>query len=180
MTETIVVPPGESGCVRVFAVDLPPDEAPAFAAEPGDVDRALGTSSLDPDYIDVFPVSRIAALGLSAYLSEGHGIAPSELASDTSRLDALDGHVAVISSGAFGGDGRTLTVAPPLRLVGSYREERQPVSFGKLPAEGAEGILDGPPAPPPPPARRGRTTQMLTALILILAIIGFIVLNGGR
>ena len=179
MTETIVIPPGESGCVRLFAVDLPPDEARAFAADPEAVDRALGTG-LDHDYIDVFPVSRIAALGLPAYLSEGHGIAPSELASDTGMLDALDGHVAVISSGAFAAKARTLTVAPPLRLVGTYREERQPVSFGELPSAGADGVLSGPSAPPPAPGRRGRTTRLLTALILILAILGFIVLNGGR
>ena len=178
MTETIVIPRGERGTVRVLAVDLPPEEAHAFAADPAAVDRALGTPGLDPEYVDVFPIARLDALGLPAYLSEGLGIPTSELAADTGKLEALEGHVAVISSRAFGADGRSITVAPPLRLVGTYREERQPVSFGELPAGGADGILEGPKAPPP--VRRGRNTQALTILILILAIIGFIVLNGAR
>lgn len=179
MTEPLAIPAGERGTVRVFAVELPPEEAQGFAADPAAVARALGAPALDPAHVDVFPVSRIAALGLPALLAEGHGIPPAALEQDAETLAALDGHVVLVSSGAFGGTGGTLAVAPPLRLVGTYREEIAPLSFDPLPKGGAEGILAGPAAPPP--ATRGpRSGRAFTILLLILAILGFIVLNGGR
>ncbi len=180
MTQTLTIPPGERGTVRVFAVDLPPEEAQAFAADPTAVPRALGTSDIDTGHIDVFPASRIAALGLPAYLAEGHGIPPDTLAADAAALDALDGHVAVVGAGAFGPAGRTLTVSPPLRLVGTYSEGVPPVTFTPLPSEGAAGVL-GSPGPKPLPTPGGSNlTRILTILLLVLAVVGFIVLNGGQ
>jgi hypothetical protein len=180
MTQTLTIAPGERGTVRVFALDLPPEEAQAFAADPTAVPRALGTSDIDPGHVDVFPVSRIAALGLPAFLAEGHGIPPEALAADAAALDALDGHIAVVGAGAFGPAGRSLTVAPPLRLVGTYSEAVPSVSFTPLPAESATGILGGATPPPAPTPGGSGLTRILTVLLLILAIVGFIVLNGGR
>ncbi len=181
MTATLSIPAGEQGTVRLFALDLPPDEARALASDPSAVAIALGAPDLDPGRLDVFPVSRVAALGLSAYLAQGHGIPPEALAPDAARLDALEGHVAVVAAGAFGPEARTLTVAPPLRLLGAWQEELPRVTFGTLPSRGAEGTLDGAAAPSPAARRSGRTVQrILTVLILILAILGFILLNGGR
>jgi hypothetical protein len=180
MTRTLTIPPGEHGAVRLFAVDLPPEEALAFAADPTAVPRALGAPDLDPGHVDVFPVSRIEALGLAAFLAEGHGIPTEALAPDVARLDALEGHVAVVSSGAFGPAARTLSVAPPLRLVGQWQEDLAPVTFGSLPSGGTEGTISGPAAPPPAPGSGRALQRILTVLILILAIVGFIVLNGGR
>jgi hypothetical protein len=180
MTETIAIPPDERGTVRLFALDLPPEEARAFVADPGAVARALGAPDLDPSRIDVFPVSRIAALGLPAYLAEGHGIPPEALAPDAARLAALDGHVAVIAAGAFGPKARTLSVAPPLRLVGHWQEDAAPVAFGSLPSRGAEGTLGAPAPPPPAPRAGGGKRWLLAILILVLAILGFIILIGGR
>jgi hypothetical protein len=180
MTDTLTIPPDERGAVRIFAVDLPPEEARAFAADPTAVPRALGAPDLDPGHIDVFPVSRVAALGLSVFLAEGHGIPPEALAGDAAKLDALDGYVAVVAAGAFGPAARTLTVAPPLRLVGTYRESIPPVSFSPLPTESATGVLGGPSAKPVPTPGGSNVTRMLTILLLILAVVGFIVLNGGQ
>jgi hypothetical protein len=180
MTRTLTIPPAERGIVRLFAVDLPPEEAQAFADDPAAIARALGAPDLDPAHMDVFPVSRIAALGLPAFLVEGHGIPPAALEKDAATLDALDGLVALVSSAAFGPEPRTITVSPPLRLVGTWAEDIPPVRFSPLPSDGADGLLaGGEPAPPPPP-RRARHVQVLTVLILIVAILGFIVLNGGQ
>jgi hypothetical protein len=89
--------------------------------------------------------------------------------------------VAVLAPGVAGPEGATLTLAPPVRLVGTYRETLPEVTFGALPAGGATGVLDGPTAPPPAPAPGGRSLQrLLTLLLLILAVVGFIVLNGGQ
>jgi hypothetical protein len=181
MTTTLTIPPGDRGTVRLFAVDLPSDEAAAFADDPGAIARALGAPDLDPGHVDVFPVSRVSALGLRAFLSEGHGIPPEALVADAAQIDALGGHVVVASSGAFGPEERSLHVGPPLRLVGAWREDLAPVTFNTLPSGGAEGVLGGQAAPPPPaPGSGGGMRRVLTVLLLILAIIGFIVLNGGQ
>jgi hypothetical protein len=180
MTQTLTIPPGERGTVRVFAVDLPPEEAQAFAADPTAVPRALGAPDLDPGDVDVFPVSRIAALGLPAFLAEGHGIPADALAADAAKLDALDGHIAVVAAGALGSAGRTLTLAPPLRLVGTYRESIPAVSFNPLPSESATGVLGSPASKPVPTPGGSSLTRTLTILLLILAVVGFIVLNGGQ
>jgi hypothetical protein len=185
MTPTIDVPEGERGIVRLFAVDLPEEEARAFAADPGAVGRALGVEGLDPAYIDVFPVSRVAVLGLPTFLSEGHGIAPSRLEPDAPMLEGLDGHVAIVSSRAFRDRARSLTAAPPLRLVGTWREETAPVTFGDLPAgTGPTPPPAGPSAPihpSPEPQRKSRMTRrFITLLVLVLAVVGFIILNGGQ
>jgi hypothetical protein len=181
MTTTLTIPPGERGTVRLFAIDAPPEEARAFADNPAAVARALGAPDLDLRHIDVFPVSRIAPLGLAAFLAEGHDIPAEALAADADALSALDGQVAVLASGAFGPQGRTLEVTPPLRFVGAWAEARPPVTFSTLPSGGAEGVLGGPAAPPATaPRAGGGMRRLLTVLLLILAIIGFIVLNGGR
>jgi hypothetical protein len=180
MTDSLTIPPGERGIVRVFAVDLPPEDARAFAADPASVPRALGAPDLDPSRVDVFPISRIAALGLPAFLAEGHGIPADALAADAHRLDALDGYVAIVAAGAFGPAARNLTVAPPLRLVGTYGESIPSVSFNPLPAESATGVLGGPASKPVPTPGGSNLTRMLTILLLILAVVGFIVLAGGQ
>jgi hypothetical protein len=181
MTDAIAIPEGERGIVRLFAVDLPEAEARAFAADPGAVARALGTGDLDPTHVEVFPVDRVAALGLTTYLAEGQGIAPSDLAPSAAALAALDGHVVLVTSGAFRGAARRLEVAPPLRLVGTWREETAPVEFGALPEGGAARVAP-PPAPPlARPERQSRmTSRILTLAILVVAILGFLLLAGGQ
>lgn len=180
MTERLSIPAGERGTVRLFAVDLPPEEARAFAADPGAVARALGAPDLDPARVEVFPVSRIAAIGLPAYLAEGHGIPPAALAAESGTLAALEGHVVLVAAGAFGPEARDLSVAPPLRLVGTWQEDLPEIRFGELPSESARGTLGAPPGPPPAPQTGGGRGRLLTILILILAILGFIILNGFR
>ena len=180
MTERLSIPAGERGTVRLFALDLPPEEARAFAADPGAVARALGAPDLDPTRVEVFPVARIAAIGLPVYLAEGHGIPPAALEAQSETLAALDGHVAIVAAGAFGPEARTLTVAPPLRLVGAWQEDAPAIRFGELPSESARGTLGTPPGLPPAPQAGGGRGRLLTILILLLAILGFIILNGGR
>jgi hypothetical protein len=180
MTETLTIPPGERGTIRVFAIDLPPEEAQAFAADPTAVPRALGAPDLDPGHVDVFPLARIAALGLPAFLAEGHGIPADALAADAAKLGALEGYIAVIGANAFGPAARTLTVRPPLRLVGTYRENIPQVSFNPLPAGSATGVVSGPAAKPVPTPGGSSLTRILTILLLVLAVVGFIVLNGGQ
>ncbi|WP_397543614.1 hypothetical protein [Roseovarius salis] len=141
MSERIEVKAGERGRVWVFAVDLEPAGLDEFMRHDGrwPVQEALGAETLDPEHVEVFPVSDLEGLGLSGYLSEGHGIPEDQLSDMRARLDAQTGPVMVLTSRAFHGTGQTLTPRAPLRLLASFSEERPPVSFAPLPSGDATG-----------------------------------------
>lgn len=178
MSGRIEVPAGESGVVRVFSVDLPPEEAKAFAGDSGLVARALGLDGVEGKYVEVFPVSDLTGLGLSSYLGEGHGVGRDALGEDAARLDRLTGHVAVVSSGAFGGAAAELTVVAPLELVGSYAEDRPPVRFEPLPSGGAEGVVAGGAPVSPGPRKRAHPWILVIGAAVLVGL--FIWLGGGR
>jgi hypothetical protein len=180
MTTTLTIPPGERGTVRLFAIDLPPGEARAFADDPAAVARALGAPDLDLRHIDVFPVSRIAPLGLAAFLTEGHGIPARALAptrTPSTRSTAMSPSSRRAPS-ARRGASSSRPAAPPRRRLG----RAAPAGHLRRPARGRRGRHARRPGRPPPPAPRpgGGMRRILTVLLLILAIVGFIVLNGGQ
>lgn len=180
MSTGLTVPPYETGIVRVFAVDLDGTDAQAFAEDPAAIARALGADTVDPRYVDVFPTARLEGVGLAAYLREGHGLAAEAIGPDAATLDARDGWVAVIASGAFGDKATTLSPSAPLRLIGTYSDTPSPISFDPLPSGGAEGTLGGPAAPPPPPMRGGKAGKYLALAVLLLIVAAFVLLGGGR
>jgi hypothetical protein len=181
MTQTLNIPPHERGTVRVFTVGLDGAAAEAFAADPDAFAGALGIATIDAEYVDVFPVSRLAGLGLATYLSEGHGIPPEDLAGDKETLDALEGYLAVVTSRAFGDGGQTLSIEPPLRHVGTYAEDRPVVAFGDLPSGGAARTGEAATETAPRPAETTRRPgTLLAAVLAILVFLALVVLWGGR
>ena len=180
MTETLTISPDEQGVVRVFDVDLEGDAAEAFATDPDAPARALGLSGLNARYVDVFPVSRLAGLSLTDYLIEGHGIPPETLDEYAQDLNGLRGHVAVISSAAFGDGARRLEVGPPLRHVATLAEDRPELHFGDLPSESAK--REPAPARAAAPARDGgrphKPRRAVAAVILVVFVLA-IVLFGA-
>lgn len=171
MTDAIPIRAGERGLVRVFSLDLPETDVPTFTepSEDWPLKEALGADRLDPDEVEVFPASDLKGLGLSGYLAEGLGVAEEQIARDTAILDALQGHVVVLRSAALGGEAQTLRPKPPLHLVGTYAEERAPVSFQPLPDEGARGSV-APAAQGESP--RGRAPWPLVLLLAALVLLG--------
>ena len=89
MTDDVYqVAASEMDTVRVFATDLDPEGASAITAS--NVHKLLGDNiTLDAAKVEVFPAKVIQALGLSAYLYEGYGIAEDDLKGKRSALDAL-------------------------------------------------------------------------------------------
>ena len=172
MTDRISIKPTEHGVVRVFAVDLAPGEIPEFTDQDGDwpLKNALGAEALDPRHVDVFPVSDLDELGLSGYLEQGHGIAADELADMRGRLDALSGHVLIVTSRAFEGQAQELTPRAPLRLIGSFNEEAAAVSFDPLPSGAARGITGGKPGPSDA-AMSGRIASLALLVLFLLVLV---------
>ncbi len=173
MTDRITIKNTEHGVVRVFDVDLTPEEIKPFNRRNGiwPLQQALGADTLDPDHIELFPVEDLDELGLARYLEEGHGIDADEIAEMRQRLDGLSGHVLIVKSRAFGGTAQTLEPRAPLRLIASFNEDRAPVSFDPLPSEGARGTTGGKP-PPSPAAMSGRVASIaLLVLFLLVAVV---------
>lgn len=137
MSTKIEIRENERGMVRVFATDLTREEIDGF-----DVANALGATSVDRAQVELFDVTDLQGLGLTAYLEEGHGIPPEQLKAMTGQLDGLKNVVLVVPSRTFGDQKQTLTPSPRLRLVGTFFEDAQPISFETLPSETAQGNVN--------------------------------------
>lgn len=145
MSDKINVKAGDRGLVWVFAVDLEGAEAANFNRRNGEwpAQKALGADTLDPEHVEVFPVDDLEGVGLAGYLEDGLGVPEDQLDDMRARLDAQKGWVMVVTSKAFDGTAQTLAPRAPLRLIGSFSEERAPVSFRTLPSETAKGTVSG-------------------------------------
>lgn len=168
------VPGHETGVVRLFSVDLPPEEIARFTEAPRDGEgdwplrRALGAETLDPEHIEVFPVGDVSALGLSAYLTEGLGMPESEVAAERGRIDAVRGHVLVVHSAALGGTAQRLDPKPPLGLIGTYRERpAAPVIGPVAESEAARGRVSR----RTKPVKHARRSPIHKGFIVLAAIL---------
>ena len=160
----------ETGLVRLFSVDLPADEIDAFrSGTPSALEQALGTGGLDPAYVELFDIADLEELGLRGYMRDGLGVAEAELTEDAARIDALEGPVLVLLSGAFRGKEHTLAPRAPLRWVGTWREEKAPVHFEPMPCYSPEGRL----------TPRGEPSEMTPHARVLFAIFALPILLLG-
>ncbi len=163
----LTVAPHERGVLRLFALDMRPEEA-KFLREAGAADQVLGVPGLDPEQIDVFPVSDLEDLGLYGYLSEGCGVSEDQL--DRETLDAFDGWVMVLRSAALGGRAATLQPDPRLRLIGLFTEEATNWTGGPIETESAKPFSA--PQTAPQDDRSRRIGSAILALMILLVIGG--------
>lgn len=177
----------ERGLVRLFAVDLPSDEVEAFREAVTDADgeiidwplgKALGTTDLDEDFIELFNVNDLEGLGLPGYMVQGLGISEHDVMEDVRRLSAQRGWILVVLSSAFGRSEQTLAPHRPLRWLGTYKEEGARVRYEPLPDAGAKGA---PLAPPTPEPQRNPYKTVLLAILALPAaalVLGLLFLWG--
>lgn len=174
MSAPIQISNTEAGIVRLFTVDLPPEQIATFTARNGrwPLAEALGADTLDPDFIDVFDVDDLKGLGLTTYLADGHGIPDDQLAAMRPRLEGLRGTVMVITSRAFSGQAQTITPRAPLNLIASFTEDRTPARFDPLPDPGRQQT--DPPAPEPArrkPSDAAMSGRIATVVLLVLFVL---------
>ncbi len=170
------MPADERGVVRVFSLSMSADEADRLDT-PETLAKVLGAGPVDPARAEVFPVSNLDGLGLSGYLFEGGGIPETRIAPDRARLDALEGHVLLLYSRAFGDQSVTLDPAPELTLIGAYAEDRPEQPIGTIQADSAQPY-SGPPRKTPRAARVSarRTGAVVFAIIMALVALALLVL----
>ncbi|MCR8548702.1 aspartate carbamoyltransferase catalytic subunit [Salipiger sp. P9] len=116
----------ETGTVRLFHLDLPPEAVERFTTQAGTgeypLQYALGARRLRPAFVDVVAIRDLGEMSLSAYLAEAHQLHGAEFRQMKPRIDALKGHVVILPSQAFDHLSQELTIATPLRWVGSFAE----------------------------------------------------------
>ncbi len=162
------VAPNEHGVLRVFSLDMRPQEA-KFLRELGAAEQVLGVFELDHEQIDIFPVSDLEDVGLFGYLSDGCGVSEDQL--DRGALDAVEGWVMVVRSAAFEGRAVTLQIDPRMHLIGLYTEQATNWTGGAIATESAKPF-SAPQAPIKGSEKPQRIGSAVLALILFLVIGG--------
>lgn len=178
----------EHGLIRIYAIDLPPEEVDLFATEwnVGTEDYTwslkdwLGADPLDQTYVTAFDVTDLGKLGLVGYLRDGYDIAQSELDAHKASLESITGGVAVITSSAFGGveqilatpnERPTVNSPNPLRHIVTLKKEGAVVTFKPLPSEGARGVIgDMPTKKRPSDAEIGGRVATVALLVMALLV----------
>ena len=170
MSARIDIPTTERGVTRVFAVNLPWQDAKAAAPGP-----LLNVPDLPENAAQIFPVSDLGDLGLTGYLTEGMGLPPAQIMADKAKLSALDGHVLVLNTNALHGRAVTLEPGAALTLIGTYVDTPPAPDFTPLTSDAAKGALAGPSGPAAP--RKGVSAWLIAALALV-AVLLLILLLG--
>lgn len=157
----------EQGLVRLFAVDLPPEDAKRLFEAPDRIAVALGLPDLDATHVDTVDMRDLAGLGLQSFLAEGHGIPDEDLAPHAPLLAQQSGALLVLRSSAILTRPTRLTPAAPLRWIATFGEERPPVPIaGKIESDAASGLGSAPAQDP-----QMTHTPWLLVTVLALAIV---------
>lgn len=170
----IAIPSDERGTVRLFALDMPPDQAAQLRDDPGPEDgpaplqSLLGARYLDTDFVEIFDLSNLEGLGLVRYLTEGNGIAEADLAPDRAQLEALTGWVLIVYSSAFGGFAQTLNPGKALRPIGMWREARSNTVAAPLKSDAATTPSNLAPAAKPAPSNAAILGRVATYVLLVI------------
>ncbi|MCI5096354.1 MAG: hypothetical protein MRY77_08580 [Rhodobacteraceae bacterium] len=173
MTEAIDIPLGERGAIRVFTLDMHPEQA-KFLREPGALAQVLGLDAIDMDQVEIFPVEDLEDLGLEGYLAEGCNVPSEQIAADRDRLQAITGYVLLIRSRAFDGQAVTLTPAQSITLVARYTERG--TDWQAQPLQTASAAPFSAPRPSPREARAQARKIGATLFAVMMTLILVVVL----
>ncbi|OED46246.1 hypothetical protein AB838_19725 [Rhodobacteraceae bacterium (ex Bugula neritina AB1)] len=167
MEGVIHIPAGERGVIRLFALDMRPEQA-AFLKEPGALAQVLGIAALDMDQVEIFPVSDLEDIGLVGYLSEGCGVPRAQVEQDRELLQGLEGYVLLIRSRAFDDVETRLTPADQIMLQGTYGERQTNWNAAPASAESAKPYSAPKLSPRQARAQARRIGATLFALVMAL------------
>ncbi|MHA6324874.1 aspartate carbamoyltransferase catalytic subunit [Roseivivax sp. CAU 1753] len=166
---TIDIRAAETGVTRLFHIDLPAEAVERFTTQAGTgewpLPYALGATKLRPSFVEVVSIRDLGDMPLSRYLAEAHDIRDPDFAKAQPQIDALKGHVIVLPSQAFAQTAQTLTVAAPLRWIGTFSEAESETTSTPIVTESAR--RSGPAvAPPVDPLTDNGGSPLLRALVI--------------
>lgn len=167
----ISIPKAEHGAIRVFAISRAmSDMARMLKQQPkADLASEMLSHAVTAEDIEIFAVSDLAGVGLSAYLTDGYNINKEAIRVDHGRLEALDGYVLLLFSRVSKEGDVTLNVGADLTLIGTYTEPQAAHAAKPITSSSAEpysGVTTTPKAP-----TRSRVGSALTALVALAALL---------
>ncbi len=165
----------EQNVTRLFVLDLPPEAVARFVTEAGTGEwplrASLGAKALRSGFVDVIAIADLGGMPLTGYLMAAHGVPEEELAPMAPQIDALKGHVIAMPSQAFAQTSQTLTVAFPLRWIGTFGEATPARPGPALKSKAARGSV--PRKPVSDAAMSGRIASL--ALLVLFALVAIVV-----
>lgn len=171
MSTKMHIKSSERGVIRVFHIDLPREAIERFTTQAGTgewpLQYALGAKSLRNAFVEVVDIRELGTMSLSQYLSEAHDVTGDDFDAMRAQLDALKGHALILPSQAFNQTEQELTIATPVRWVGTFNEPTSAPRGAPVRSTSAIGTGSGAKAPPAQKSNSG--------LWLIVGILGVIV-----
>ena len=135
---------GEHGVVRVFSLGYRVSMELQHFEAVDKLAQALQVDRLNPEDVQIVDLNAVRDMGLSSFLIEAYGVTEEEMAPLAESLNALQGHVAVLRSGAFQGAALTLAASDDVRLVATLHEPRMSAPAPMPDFESARGTSKGP------------------------------------
>ncbi|WP_406648360.1 hypothetical protein QEZ52_04895 [Aliisedimentitalea scapharcae] len=173
MTGTITIPTGERAIIRVFTLDMRPEQV-KFLSETGALEQVLGIEEMNRDQIEIFSTDDLEELGLTGYLIEGCGLSPEEIDPQSDVLSAIKGDVLLIRSRAFGGRETRLNPADQIQLVATLSEPS--TNWSGTPIETASAQLYSATKQSPRAARARARRIGFTLFAVMMALITIVLL----
>lgn len=189
----------ESGVLRIYSINVPKEEIEAFSINHQELFAGesepdywalkdwLGADTLNAEYVNVMDIDDLSAMPFVYYLIEGYDIRDEDIEAHRATLAALSGHVAILTSAAFGGveqDLKSNTDAQTqentfLIHAATLRQRNANATFRPLPDGGADGVLTSPPAKkiPSDAAMGGRVATI--ALIVMGLLVWLMIKVAG-
>lgn len=171
MSKPIEIKAHERDTIRVFAINQAATEVAATLKLMPKADAArqlLGDPHLNTASTELFPISDLTGMGLSAYLTEGYAVPADQIAQDRTKLDALEGYVLLLFSDSFAGAETTLAPGQTLTLIGTYIEYQPSAPSGSLKTDSAKPYSGGMAQQTQPPKK---TPSGSAITVLILAVL---------
>ncbi len=169
--------------LHMLQLDLPPEAVDRFTHMAGTgewpLKYALGAAKLREEFVDVVAVKDLDPMSLAQYLAQAYDVSATALGADAARIDGLQGHVVILPPQAFGGTSQVLTVAAPLRLIGSYGGASPKPRGAKVTADTARGLAASGAGPTTKGQGGSRTLLVVLAVIAVLALVLLVSLIRG-
>ncbi|MEN8659284.1 aspartate carbamoyltransferase catalytic subunit [Marivita sp.] len=145
MSTTMHIKTSEHGVIRLFHIDLPREAIERFTTQAGTgewpLQYALGAKSLRSAFVEVINIRDLGEMSLSQYLINAHDVSGADFQAMRTRLDALTGFALVLPSQAFDQTEQDLTIATPLRWIGTFNEPKAAMGGAPIRSDSSKGVV---------------------------------------
>jgi len=156
--------------------DVPDWEPPRMGHPTGDwpLEAALGAGPLDPAHVQVFTAADLGPQGLRRFIADAHGMDEKQVGADAGKLDALQGTVALVLSGALKERPGRFNLERRVNFIGRYTAPQALTpTRPAAPSASTRGHIPAP-AAPPPDTRRGLILTLAGLLALAFLIFALV------